>query len=66
MADESRSALAAGVDARPAPSGTGTRARSACRAPRDRQDCGLVWLVMSDPEMREEWGRRRARERERA
>jgi hypothetical protein len=24
------------------------------------QDCGLVWLVMSDPEMREEWGRRRA------
>ncbi len=26
-------------------------------------DCGLVWLVMTDPEMREEWGRRRAAER---
>jgi len=27
------------------------------------QDCGLVWLVMSDEEMREEWGRRRTAER---
>ncbi len=23
------------------------------------QDCGLVYLVMSDPEQREEWGERR-------
>jgi len=26
-------------------------------------DCGLVWLVMCDDEMREEWGRRRAAEK---
>jgi hypothetical protein len=28
------------------------------------QDCGLVWLVMNDPELREEWRRRRAAEHE--
>lgn len=27
------------------------------------QDCGLVWLVMSDPDLREDWLRRRAAQR---
>lgn len=30
------------------------------------QDCGLVYLVTSDPEMREQWNAHRAREAERA